>query len=71
MVTGFNLFRHRSFSWDTMWGNVLPRAFASDMGLSTIWDPENGGSPMAGDFALVNLYIGGGFTCMGANSTPA
>ena len=60
IVTGLNdapLFR---------WRGLFSEAVAADFGLSAIWDPESGAAPQGSDFAVINAYIGGGFTC----STP-
>jgi len=57
VVTGLNdapMFR---------WRGIFPEAVAADFGLSAIWDPESGAAPLGSDFAVNNLYIGGGFTC--------
>ena len=57
IVTGLNdapMFR---------WRGLFPEAFAADFGLSTVWDPESGAAPHGSDFAVSNLYMGGGFTC--------
>lgn len=47
--------------WFTL-PHLMDQAVAAEMGLSLIWDPENGSTPLTGDFAIENLYIGGGFT---------
>ncbi len=57
IVTGLNdapMFR---------WRGLFAEAVAADFGLSGIWDPESGAAPHGSDFAVSNLYIGGGFTC--------
>lgn len=50
------------------WAALVPEARAATLGLSALWDPRSGAAPQAGDFAVLNLYNGGGFTCGGGNS---
>jgi len=67
VVTAFNFknsLRHffpKNFS-------VYNDAIAADLGLSVIWDPENGSPPLSTDFSMVNLYTGGGFTQVGTSN---
>lgn len=48
--------------------SVFNEAIAADLGLSVIWDPENGSPPSGSDFSMVNLYLGGGFNPLGSNN---
>jgi hypothetical protein len=61
-----------AFNWRKSMHNLrsifMSDAMAADFGLSTIWDPESGSAPTGNDFGLMNLYMGGGFTCDGSNN---
>lgn len=58
VVTALN--DHSFFKFGTL--RWMDQAVAAELGLALIWDPENGNPPANGDFALENLYIGGGFS---------
>jgi hypothetical protein len=61
-----------ALNWHRMMRNLgglfISDALAADFGLSTIWDPNSGSAPTGNEFALLNLYIGGGFTCDDSNN---
>jgi hypothetical protein len=62
VVTAFNWKRLvRPGKWSKL--NLISAAYAGESNLSAIWDPENGNAPAGGDFAVENLYNGGGFNC--------
>ncbi|PRC90913.1 hypothetical protein [Solimicrobium silvestre] len=48
--------------------SLYNEAIAADLGLSVIWDPENGSPPLNSDFSMVNQYMGGGFTPVGSTN---
>jgi hypothetical protein len=66
VVTAMNDRSFFSRSWQHL--SFFNDAVASELGLSLIWDPENGSAPTGTDFAVQNLYNGGGFTSTGSSN---
>lgn len=66
VVTAINERSLFSHGWHHL--SLFNEAVAAELGLSLIWDPESGSAPMGSDFALQNLYNGGGFTSVGSSN---
>ena len=68
-LTGAFHFQKRPVSYADFRNWFLPNAFAGNVSLSLIWDPNNGSAPTGSQLAVNNLYNGGGATQSGNTCT--